>query len=164
MKRLEEKSIVILQHKAKIALAFAAVISFSFTACGVVGGSFKLTGIPAASNGKYAIVYAAKMDASLVLVGVQSVDKASKSVTLSRISSGSVSVPMWKVNKAGDMTRYSGNDTLEMVVVGIMNSEKMNSTDPKVILSRMAGAVPFMGSTNFIMGGATKAWSDRTGK
>jgi hypothetical protein len=61
------------------------------------------------------------------------------------------------------MTRYSGNDTLEMVVVGIMNSEKMNSTDPKVILGRMSGAVPFIGSTRFIMGNATKAWNDGKG-
>jgi hypothetical protein len=149
--------------KKVLLVVLAVVIMFSFTACGVVGGSFKLTGIPAASNGKYAIVYAAKMDASLVLVGVQSVNESAKSVTLSRISNGSVSVPMWKVNKAGNMTRYSGNDTLDMVVVGIMNSEKMNSTDPKVILARMSGAVPFIGSTKFLMGSAAKAWSDGTG-
>jgi hypothetical protein len=149
--------------KKILMVAIVAAISLFFTACGVIGGSFKLTGIPAASNGKYAIVYAAKMDGSVVLVGVQSVNESAKSVTLSRISNGSVSVPMWKVNKSGVMTRYSGNDAVEMVVVGIMNSEKMNSTDPKVILGRMSGAVPFMGSTRFLMGGATKAWSDGKG-
>jgi hypothetical protein len=145
-------------------IAFAVIIGFSSAACGVIGGgTFKLTGIPAESNGKYAIVYAAKLDSSLVLVGVQAVNKSAKSVTLSRISGGSVTIPMWKVNKDSDMTRYSGNDTLDMVVVGIMDSEKMNSTDPAVILAGMAGAVPFIGSTKFSNGSAAKDWSDGLG-
>jgi hypothetical protein len=145
-----------------LAIAMVAVIGFSFTACGIIGGgSFTLTGIPAKSNGKYAIVYAAKDDASLVLVGVQAVNKVSKSVTLSPISNGNATVPLWKVNKNGSMTRYSGNDTL-MVIVGIMDSEKMDSTDPAVILSRIAGANTFL-STKFSNGNAEEAWNKGVG-
>jgi hypothetical protein len=145
-------------------IVLAAVIGSSFAACGVIGGgTFKLTGIPAGSNGKYAVVYAAKLDASLVLVGVQSVNNSAKSVTLPRISDGSVTVPMWKVNKDGNMTRYSGNDTLDMVVVAINDSEKMNSTDPAVILANMSGAVPFIGAIKFSNGSAAKDWSDGIG-
>jgi uncharacterized lipoprotein YehR (DUF1307 family) len=143
--------------------ALVAVIVFSFAACGIIGGSFKLTSIPAGNEGKYAIVYAAKMDTSIVLVGVQSVNTAEKSVTLSRVLNGSVTVPMWKVDKDGKMTRYSGNDTLDMVVVAITNSEKMNSTDPNVILSKMAGAVPFIGSIKFTNGSASKDWKGGEG-
>jgi hypothetical protein len=139
-------------------IALVAVIGFSMAACG--GGAFKLTGIPPESNGKYAIVYAAKLDASLVLVGTQAVNKSAKSVTLARISDGSVTVPMRKVNKNGSMTRYSGNDTVDMVLVGIMDSGTMDSTDPAIILAGMAGAVPFLGSTTFSNGSATKAWRD----
>jgi hypothetical protein len=140
-----------------LAIAFAAVIGLSMMACGG-GGSFKLTGMPPDSNGKYAIVYAAELDASLVLVGVQAVNKSAKSVTLSRISNGSVTIPMWKVNKNGSMTRYSGNDDSLMVLVGITDSEKMDSTDPAVFRSRMAGATIFL-STEFSKGSAAKTWS-----
>jgi hypothetical protein len=66
---------------------------------------------------------------------------------------------MWKVNKDGSMTRYSGNDTLDMVVAAINDSEKMDNSDPKAILNNMSGAVPFIGSTRFSNGSAEKAWS-----
>jgi hypothetical protein len=150
------------------ALALIAVIVLSFAACskggGIGGGgSFKLTGIPEESNGKYAVVYAAKLDASLVLVGVQSVNKSAKSVTLPRISNGSVTIPMWKVEKDGSMTRYSGNDTLSMVVVAINDSEKLDNTEPKDILADMSGAVPFIGLIKFSNGSVAKDWSDGLG-
>jgi hypothetical protein len=152
-----------------IMIAIIAVNAFSFAACnkgggGIGGGgSFELTGIPAESNGKYAVVYAAKLDASLVLVGVKAVNKSAKSVTLPRISNGSVSVPMWKVEKDGEMTRYSGNDTLDMVVVAINDSEKLDNTDPKDILADLSGTVPFIGSTKFSNGSAAKDWNSGLG-
>jgi hypothetical protein len=146
------------------AIALAAVIALSFAACGVAGGgSFKLTGIPSESNGKYAIVYAATLDSSLVLVGVQADNKSAKSVTLSRISNGSVTIPMWKADKDGNMTRYSGTDTVDMIVIGINDSANMDSTDPDVFLAGMSGAVPFIGSTKFSNGSAAKDWSEGIG-
>jgi hypothetical protein len=148
---------------AIITLAIIAVIGLSMTSCGIIGGSFKLTGMPADSNGKYAIVYAAKTDASLVLVGVQTVNILTKSVTLPRIRNGSVTVPMWKTNKNKNMTIYFGNDTVDMILVGITDKEKMDSADPNVIRANMAGAVPFIGSTKFSNGSAAKAWKDGLG-
>jgi hypothetical protein len=147
--------------KKILTAALIAVTGLSFAACGVIGGSFKLTGMPQGSNGKYAVVYAARMDAGVVLVGVKSFNILTKSVTLSRIRNGSVSVPMWKTNKSNIPIRYLGNDTL-IVMVGIMDSEKMDSTDPSVILSRMKGANTFL-STKFTNGGASEAWSKGMG-
>jgi hypothetical protein len=172
MKNLKRRAAAV----SAAALIAAAVLSFA--ACskgageivrGIIGGgiggggSFELTGIPAGSNGKYAVVYAAKLDASLVLVGVKAVNKQAKSVTLPRISNGSVSVPMWKVEKDGEMTRYSGNDTFDMVVVAINDSEKLDSTDPNVILADMSGAVPFIGAIKFSNGSASKDWNSGLG-
>jgi hypothetical protein len=143
----------------------AAASVFSFTACGggIGGGTFKLTGIPEKSNGKYAVVYAAKLDASLVLVGAQAFSKSAKSVTLPRISNGSVTIPMWKVNKDGSLSRYSGNDTFDMVVAAVNDSEKLDNSDPKDILAGMSGTVPFIGSTKFSNGSAEKDWRDGLG-
>jgi hypothetical protein len=147
------------------AIAMITVIGFSMTACSIIGiGTFKLTDIPAKSNGKYAIVYAFKTDASLVLIGVQAVNNSAKSVTLSGISNGSVDIPMWKVNNNNkSMTRYFGNDTVDAIVVGIHDSKNINSTDPAVIIAGMAGATSFIGATKFSNGGAAKDWKEGMG-
>ncbi|MDR2731151.1 MAG: hypothetical protein LBB81_09685 [Treponema sp.] len=142
------------------AIAFAAVIWFS--ACGG-GGAFKLTGIPPESNGKYAVIYGIKLNTGLILVGTEAVNKPARSVTLPRISDGSVTVPMWKLNKInGNMTRYSGSDTVDFVLVGINDSENMDGGDPAVILAGMAGATTFL-STEFSNGSAAKTWSAAMG-
>jgi hypothetical protein len=150
------------KNRKWLAVALAAAAGFLTAACG--GGTLKLTGIPPESNGKYAVVYAVKLDASLVLVGTQAVNKAAKSVTLSRISDGTVTVPIWKVNKInGKMTRYSGNDSVDIILVGINDSKNMDSDDPSDIAANMTGAVTFIGSTKFSNGSAAKAWSEGIG-
>ncbi|MDR2921973.1 MAG: hypothetical protein LBU85_01370 [Treponema sp.] len=127
------------------------------------GGELKLTGMPKDSEGKFVIVYAVKLDASLILVGVQGVNKKDKTVTLARVSNGSVTVPMWQVNRlTGNMTRYSGNDTAGVVLVGIHDSEKIDSPKPLDILSGMSGATMFS-STKFSKGSASQDWKEGVG-
>jgi hypothetical protein len=147
-----------------LAITLLAAIGLSMAACGVVGGgTLKLTGMPLESEGKYVIVYAVKLDASVILVGVQDINKSAKTVTLARISDGSVTVPMWQVNRlTGNMTRYSGNDTVGVVLVGIHDSEKIDSPKPTDILGGMAGATMFS-STKFSNGSAEKNWKEGIG-
>jgi hypothetical protein len=147
-----------------LAAAFLAATGLSMSACkGVGGGTLKLTGMPKDSEGKYVIVYAVKLDASVILVGVQDINKSAKTVTLARISDGSVTVPMWQVNRlTGNMTRYSGNDTVGVVLVGIHDSEKVDSPKPTDILGGMAGATMFS-STKFSNGSAEKDWKEGIG-
>jgi hypothetical protein len=148
-----------------LAIALAALAAFTMAACkgAVGGGTLKLTGMPPDSEGKYAIVYALKLDTSVILVGAQSVKESDKTVTLARIADGSVTVPMWQVNKlSGKMTRYSGNDTVGVVLVGIHDTEKIDSPKPADIIGGMSGATMFS-STKFTNGSAEKVWKDGLG-
>jgi hypothetical protein len=155
---------ILKRNLALSTIAFIAAIGLSMSACGKAGGgTLKLTGMPEDSKGKYVIVYAVKLDASVILVGVQDVNKSAKTVTLARISDGSVTVPMWQVNKlTGNMTRYSGNDTADIVLIGIHDSEKIDSPKPTDILGGMAGATMFS-STKFSNGSAEKDWKEGLG-
>jgi hypothetical protein len=79
---------------------------------------------------------------------------------LSRISSGSVSIPMWIVNETQKVVvRYSGNDTVDFVGVAVCNSDDL--TD--IFYDTDAGK--FFYSVIFSKGSATVAWSqgDTTG-
>jgi hypothetical protein len=154
-----------MKRKGFLFLVLAAFAVLTMAACkGTIGGgALKLTGMPADSEGKYAIVYALKLDTSVILVGVQSVKESDKTVTLARITDGSVTVPMWQVNKlSGKVTRYSGNDTVGVVLVGIHDTEKIDSPKPADIIGGMSGATMFS-STKFTNGSAEKAWKDGLG-
>jgi hypothetical protein len=70
---------------------------------------------------------------------------------------------MWKAGKDGNMTRYSGNDTVDMIVAGINDSANMDIADPDVFLNNMSSAVLFTGATRFSNGSAAKDWKDGTG-
>jgi hypothetical protein len=147
-------------------IALITVIGFSMAACGGKGGvgTFKLTDIPSQCNGKYVVVFAVKMNASLILVGTQDFNKKTTTVTLSPVSNGSVTVPMWKMNiLTGSLSRYSGNDTVDAIIVGIHDSEKIDSPKPADIIGGIAGGNSFIGSIKFSNGSATKAWDDGMG-
>jgi hypothetical protein len=112
------------------------------------GGTFTITGIPSEYNGKYAILDGGDDDS--FLLGAQSINMSTQTVTLSPISNGKVSIPMWKVSGQTVEGRYSGNDTVQYVYVGISSAQ----TSLSVI-----GMIAFHPVT-FSNGNATKSWSE----
>jgi hypothetical protein len=133
------------------------------------GGTFTITDIPSKLNGKYAIVVADTPDPNAMLVGIQSWKHGpgganDVTVTLSPISKGKVSIPLWK----GDMwtggdnvdpTKYTGNDTSSMVMVVILNSPTMKDFSEDVATSAVVDKNVFQNVT-FSSGGASKSWKD----
>jgi hypothetical protein len=73
------------------------------------GGTFVLTDIPATYNGKYA--YFEVENANIYIVGCQSINMTTGTVTLVQISNGRVSIPLWIETDTGSISKYSGDDT-----------------------------------------------------
>ena len=73
-------------------------------------GTFVLTDIPAAYNGKYAYLEADNWSTAS-LVGFQSINMSTVTVSLVRISNGRVSIPMWIFTDTDSVSRYYGSDT-----------------------------------------------------
>jgi hypothetical protein len=143
-------------------IALVAVIGFSFAACGDDddggggGGTFTITGIPAEYNGKYAFFNQGS------IIGCQDINGASllsvnTSVKKSRISNGSVSIPVWTVTDLVNFKceRYFGNDTYTYFAIGIYHSEIYNS---KIDSDHIKSI--FFDSVTFSNGNATKPWSN----
>jgi hypothetical protein len=155
-------------------IALAAVIVFTMAACrgdeddsgnggnnggnnnGGSGGTFTLTGIPSQYNGKYAFLQGAAGfneetdDFDFAVMGCQTFNMSTQTVTLVPISNGSVSLPMW-TRSGQNFVRYSGNDTCDFVEVIITNNQTFdfNTFIAEVMFERVA----------FSNGGATRAWS-----
>ena len=117
------------------------------------GGTFTLTGIPSTYNGKYAFLCESSYE--IGIYGFQTINFSTENentLTLPRISNGSVSIPLWIPNAAGtNFIRYSGNHTLEVVVV-ISNVPGYPDDDDYV-----TGV--YFESVAFSSGSATKSWS-----
>jgi hypothetical protein len=117
-----------------------------------------LTDIPATYNGKYA--YFEAENSSVYIVGCQSVNMSTSTINLVQISNGRASLPMWIVNEAGSISRYSGNDTFTISQndrFGVLILEKATLTEEEPIAS-----VYFTGSLVFSNGSATKSANDGT--
>jgi len=122
-----------------------------------------LTGIPSQYNGKYArLDVATSSGGGLMLYGCENIDGNTLTYTLSIISNGSVSLPMWKVTSLDPPTaeRYYGNDTINNATfgVGIFNSATVlaSNQNPDVISNRHFNPVTFSN------GGASRTWSQGT--
>jgi predicted small secreted protein len=141
-------------------IALLALIAFSMAACdddggggGNTAGTFVVTDIPADFNGKYVAFTAEKYN--LILIGCQSVNMATGTVTLVQISNGKASIPMWKYNEyTGFVSRYEGNDAFTQQdnnALAIYNGATMESESLAVIR--------FI-SVTFSNGGSTKSAND----
>ena len=117
------------------------------------GGTFTLTDIPAEYNGKYAGTYGSSGKGGIV-AGWQSMTK--KDTTYSRISNGSVSIPMWvgisHGNPERDFKKYTGNDTLSGVAG--FTVELYNSPNGDKIGDLIFAPVAFAN------GNAARSWSE----
>ncbi|MDR2719023.1 MAG: hypothetical protein LBB89_13295 [Treponema sp.] len=158
-----------MKNKSKVPLvrlfgiiALVAVMGFSMTACGGdddgggggSGGKFTLTGIPAKYNGKYALLDGVVYSDNLGLFGCQSY--TAQTNTLSPISNGKVSLPMWKVDESGNVEKYSGNDTADGVHIPIFDNKILSSTSPDAIVEIVFANVTFK------KGSATRSWDQGT--
>jgi hypothetical protein len=126
---------------------------------GGTASRFTLTGIPAQYNGKYAYFQAqsGNYETGVQIWGFQSFNQTSANsvtITLCRISNGSVSIPAWNVDAAG-YPPYTGNDYFT-VYVGIYESQvKAIQSD----FDDHIGVVGFL-QVPFTNGSATKSWSE----
>jgi hypothetical protein len=149
-------------------LAFALVFGMTVFGCkdksddngngnnnGDSPGTFTLTNIPAEYNGKYVIIEAGNETLDDVAFGFESFNKTTQVYTLSRISNGSVSVPMWDVDDDPDYRyRYSGNHTID-VSIAIQNlaTEAVSSYHDTIV-------VIYFESVKFSNGSATRSWNN----
>ena len=118
-----------------------------------IGGIFTLTNIPAEYNGKYAFVDEAGYD-DVELWGAQSFNLSTKIATLSLISNGSVSIPLYYMDTT---TKYSGNKNGGFVELGIFENSKYDfNNEPERLLR-----VCFYNSVTFTNGNATKSYNDK---
>ncbi|MDR2718431.1 MAG: hypothetical protein LBB89_10290 [Treponema sp.] len=151
-------------------IALVAVIGFSMTACGGdddggggggggggSGGKFTLTGIPSEYNGKYALYrgYIELADSTSVPhFGCEDPNVGVWGSKMSRISNGSVSMPMWVLDVSKfEWRRYSGNDTINgpYSEVWICDSQTLSYDSTLTVLD--------FDSVTFSKGSATKSWS-----
>jgi len=142
-----------MKHLKKIIgiAALAAVITFAFAACGGSGGSggtFTITGIPAQHNGKYAAIAAATAKNGDTLVGYYLETPPRRA----KISNGSATIPVWLVLDGGKTQKYSGTDTVTMLLVGIYNEEKVTTGFELPVQPRTFSNV------NFVKGSAAANW------
>jgi hypothetical protein len=115
-------------------------------------GTFVLTDIPATYNGKYACFEAE--NSNVYIVGCQSVNMSTGTITPVQISNGRVSLPMWIVNSSNNsVSKYSGNDTFtqsDRFGVGITNTATLTEE------SEQLAGIHFT-SVTFSKGSATKS-------
>ena len=119
------------------------------------GGTFVLTDIPAAYNGKYA--YFMGGNSSITILGYSSMNMTTETYTLVQIANRKVSLPLWSFSDFG-LSKYSGNDTFTSRGEGGANVAIFNTRtytgeeDPLVLISFQ--------SATFSNGNATKSWND----
>jgi len=118
------------------------------------GGTFTVTGIPSQYNGKYG--YFEGPNGEGFLVGIQSYNATTDSVTLVQIANGNVSLPMWTDNTSGQIEKYSGNDTCQSFFAVFNIATLIHETDNVPL------ALVTWDSITFSNGSATKAWSSGT--
>jgi len=120
------------------------------------GGTFTLTGIPSEYNGKYAVLEAAVVGEGVeAIVGAQTVNMSTGTITAPVISNGSVSIPLWTSPDSGEgVIRYSGNQTLYVAIL-ITNIQSGDEGDFK---HNYVAFIEFssVASSN---GSVTKSWS-----
>jgi hypothetical protein len=86
--------------------------------------------------------------------GFQTIDAIYRA-TLTSISTGKVSIPLWSEYGSEKKVMYSGNDTIS-VMVAFYDSEKVNLND----LQRIHVAVIRFESVKFSNGRASISWKD----
>jgi len=94
---------------------------------------FTLTDILPEYNGKYALIIQGEGwdrwgDDPVFIAGAQSINFSEWTYTASRISNGSVSIPVWDFTNEENIVRYTGNFSFE-VLIGIYSSEIISSSD-----------------------------------
>jgi hypothetical protein len=122
---------------------------------GGAGGTFTLTNIPSEYNGKYAMFQGMNDDTELFVIGAQSLNMSTQTVTFSRISNGSVSLPTWTYTSNGEsFVRYSGNGTVYGYIGISSAASAKGDVDANAIDSRGFRSITFSN------GSATKSWED----
>ena len=102
-------------NKLKFIIVLAVITGFIMTACNNgtdegEGGGLTITGIPAEHNGRHAFFLCDWYSTGgLSLTGMISVNMQNETVTLPRISGGSVTIPIWTWDANDNVVRFTGN-------------------------------------------------------
>jgi len=133
---------------------------------GNTGGTFTLTDIPSEYSGKYAYLSAYNGDNADNFFALYGAQNSTYPFTATRISDGSVSIPMWMAMYSGTettITRYSGNHTFTCNspddidgVFAIAIIDSVFATDGAL----NAGLSITFSLVAFSNGNATKSWND----
>jgi len=127
------------------------------------GGKFTVTGIPSQHEGRYA--YFCGVAGSKVLYGWEGISGSGSGAVarLSKISGGSVSLPMFVADTGnGTYKKYSGSDTAMWGGLIILDDPTyVPSVDIAVVtdIAMTGGAASFM-NVKFSKGSASKSWSE----
>jgi hypothetical protein len=143
-------------------LAIALVFGMTVVGCSDDstggGGTFVLTDIPAAYNGKYAY-FEAEND-NIYIMGCQSINMRTQTITLVRISNGRVSLPVWIFNESnGSVSKYSGNATFtqdDRADIAIFDNATFTFEEDPI------AGIYFTGSLTFSNGSAEKSANSGT--
>jgi hypothetical protein len=123
---------------------------------GNIEGTLVLTDIPATYNGKYA--YFQAQNSSVMLLGCQSANMSTKTITAIRIANGKVSIPLWIYNEStNSVSRYFGDDIFTQNDgwgVVIYNTPTLTESTEQ---SDRIATVYFTGAIAFKNGGAIKS-------
>jgi hypothetical protein len=125
------------------------------------GGTFVLTDIPTTYEGQY-VLFSAE-DSNVNILGFQSVNMSTETITLPRISNGKAIIPLWIATNTDpiSISRYYGNDTFTQDDRwGFLIFDKARLTDD--ILSNRIATIYFSGSVVFKNGYAEKSVNNGT--
>jgi len=136
-------------------IVIATVIVFTMVGCDLFeeepAGTFTLTNIPPAYNGKFA-----SLSAASIFIGSQvdgSSTDPSKGIRYNPIINGEVEIPLWKESD-GKYKRYDGDDGGMTVSIGIYNSDTPNDAN-----IRIAGWTSYLRDVTFKKGSAKGSWN-----
>ena len=116
------------------------------------GGGLTVTDIPSQYNGKYALFSGSS--ATVQIMGAKSINYPNGSMTLDKISNGSITIPGWVLTQTMSTVRYSGSETISLGV-------SIYDSVPDLTLTGAIAGVYFT-SVTFTKGNAKVSWNDGT--
>ena len=121
---------------------------------GGTGGQITIIGITG-FDGRYALFMG---DMDVDLIGATNLNPKYFTATMPRISSGSVTIPMWTFDDNGDPVRFSGNRTSTYGMLFIFQQDTVRMEDD---MEEMALAIHFWDrNVSFQGGNANLNWAD----
>ena len=121
-------------------------------------GTFTLTDIPEQFNGTYVFIEAG--NDNFFILGASSFNMSAMTVTLPRVSNGSVTVPLWSFTSQTSYKKFSGTASDIGIELGFFANSTCNMDSNGGILNSAIDWIDFY-PVIFTKGSATKSYNDR---